>query len=1372
MKNFNKVIVLIFIGLFISGCISTTNETVEGGTPDITECNPIEGVLDGADFVPKTAISNHEDDDRTHPDLFYIAWAQLDTRTDLRFPERGYDDTGFEDKLLVSRKQRDGSYKTWQIYPSVDNSCQDIEKVRIQSFDVAPDGKSLYIAMSKPVFADSDTLKANDLNPNRNLSIFKMDITSKKITPITHDYSLSFSYPTYIGNDKDTNHEMLLISKTVTKDDIPLNYKSVLLDEYDRAPVPLIHTLDTVTGTVTRIGFNNSHQTEPVVINQAGDIPLVVFTEWEHQATVNRFSLWKMQIDGSDNFMFYGQEARPDASETSIYQARQVKSGKYKDYILMGEAGRTGSSGGRFIAEGNIIMAKRDVLDLRSPQTVLSKLDGSSGVEYNIARTPEHYNDESFVYAYRADADSSYGIYIKDYPSDLNATPDNSEGELVISNNSYHFMQPRSFYPPVSKTVAPGVSELSENRISFTNNNLNGKAGFLVETLGRSNNGVQNQLNGIDTADIRMQFFVPSHHFSDSQAIGLENSPELTIPSSPMIQTEADGSLGIILKEGLYVWKVNKKFPFTDGSNNANNLWLPIRAERQEVSFVKNRVNACNQCHQDRNQDVIDYFENYVSTAQTKMKGTLANVIGTDKDISDYNTTEDIPDFQKNIAPLFVKNALGGGGSCVSCHNATDKLNLSNMTGISVMNATFRNFVLGAHKMPDSEEVFPYNYSSINPMGMDNQYHPAPFLWSLLLNDDLTVPEDENHSNTSSRDLDRANDYGAKYNENVVTEINRINGIYDHSKHWSLEDTQAIITYGSTRLPAGLSDRITFTPNTLSTSSPQAQKAYQALVANCYSCHNNHTVGGVNDNTFTDVKPKEKRFNDNIFLRDTEIRFVIRRHLANKGDTKYSQYLWKSNLRWSMSSTLGSALHRIDFNDINNSELLVYARGYYKKSDGTEVPLNSTIKAHSGYGMNEGSDAYNAVSNWLNDVAMTNQAPTITEPITELTLKEYDEPAYLANEITWEDNDSELSQAFISGSGTTEHTFNDSMLALEYTSFTSAKLQTYAILGDRGDQNFTFTVTDGLSTGSTQTIPVRVTSDYVVPEPNATLPPAYLYFTDRNTSMLKKLDTNGTIVDIGVIDGFNKDWTTMYRRADKGWLYFVNQEEQKIYVVEENSSSVLFNITLNHEPNKETLTHKQTLYLIWWRPAEGNISDENYRAGELQGLLESKLSKTKNGDFYVGLGGGEDNETTIVPDWRTKMPDGGNTIGVYVWRRATFMSKWVNEGMDRINVLNLVTGKAKGLTDFSFPQKTLNGVDYNASDYHNVRAIVVAEDGAFYGFNKDLNIPVETFNFDPMEQIQKRVSVPTWLQEYINNYQNYATPFLVIEPRVVSQGGN
>jgi len=53
------------------------------------------------------------------------------------------------------------------------------------------------------------------------------------------------------------------------------------------------------------------------------------------------------------------------------------------------------------------------------------------------------------------------------------------------------------------------------------------------------------------------------------------------------------------------------------------------------------------------------------------------------------------------------------------------------------------------------------------------------------------------------------------------------------------------------------------------------------------------------------------------------------------------------------------------------------------------------------------------------------------------------------------------------------------MLALDYNDFVSAKLKTYAILGDRGEHNFTFRVTDGLDNGVIQTVPVRVESDFI-----------------------------------------------------------------------------------------------------------------------------------------------------------------------------------------------------------------------------------------------------------------------------------------------------
>lgn len=892
---------------------------------------------------------------------------------------------------------------------------------------------------------------------------------------------------------------------------------------------------------MVRIGFNNSHQTEPVVINREDETPLVVFTQWEHQDVVNRFSLWKMQIDGSDEFMFYGDEATTDDSEENLYQARQVQSGKYKGYILMGQAAR---------------------------------------------------------------------------------------------------------------------------------------------------------------------------------------------------------------------------------------------------------LNACNQCHQDRNQDNIDLYKDYYSIAHHKMKGDLSSLFGTDKDITDYNASEKIPDFHKDVMPLLTKAGLNGGQSCVDCHNATDKLNLANSSGVSMMNTTYRNLILGAHKVEGSENVLPYLYGGINPMGdeMDDHYHPAPFLWSLMLGDDLSVEADDNHSNTSARSLEREGDYGAQYNQEVIDEVARINTLYDHSKHWSLLDTQKMINYGVTRLLAGLSDRSSFVSDSLSTSTAQGQKAYQALVKNCYVCHNTHTTGGLRDENFDDIIPLEKRFRASYYLRDSTTRFAVYRYLANKGDTKYSPYLWQSNLNYSRHYTLNSALHRIDFNDLNNSELLVYARGYYKQSDGTQIPLNDSIKTHEP--LDESSTDYKAIENWINGVSMINSMPTIDAPSEPIVIKEYDDPAYIDQNITWSDADTledgseELSQAFITDDSgrevvyngkqtfvvnedTDEHTFNDTMLALEYNNFKSAKLKTYAILGDRGDQNFTFTVNDGLNSASTTKIPVTVTSDYVVPRPSETLPDAYLFFTDRNSSMLKKLETNGTVTDVGLISGFSDKWTTVYRRSDKGWLYFVNQETQTIHVVDETTAQVLFDITLDHEPNRVGTNHKQTVYLIWWRPAEGTEGEEGYRPGELQALLESKLSSEaiNNGDFYVSLGNEESDTAVVVPEWRTKLPDGGNTIGVYVWKRATFMTKWVNEGVDRLSVLNLETAKPKFMTDFNFTAQSIESVDYNASVYWNVRAITVAEDGAFYGFNKDLNTDPEVFNFDPILGIQKKVNVPEWIQEYINNYTNYSTPFLVIEPR-------
>jgi hypothetical protein len=1418
-----KIIIrLCFFVVFLSltGCISSDNETIDGtGTPDINGstprttivideetgeekvvCSPIPGILDGSDYVPRSNAFLG-DDGRKHPDIFYLGWSRLDDRTDLRFPTKGYDNKGFEDILLVSRRQSGGDYKTWQIWPPLDNDCLDTEKIRIHSFDVAPDGKSLFVSMSRE----------EEDNPNRKLGIYRLNIAEQTIEKISKDNTVDFINPTYVGNDpaygegSEPDHEVLLVAKTVKASEIPINYddpdkpffdgsieNDELKDEYDRAGTPLIHRMDAVTGDTVRIGFNNSHQTEPFVTTDITDpdnpIKIVAFTQWEHQASDNRFSLWKTQIDGSDNFTFYGEESATDDADPNIFQGREIKSGPYKNYIIMTQGARKNA---RFAAEGHIIMTKRKDLDLRSPRVFLQTLK-NNGVDEGISYTPEYYNDDSFVYAYRATSDNSHSLFVKDFPESTD-TDDDGEldpdtdienvdrdpGKEILADVDLHLVMPRSFYLPDSELIAPVSTDIRRSRSSFTNTNLDDNAGFLVQNLGESDNGVQHQLDGIDPDDLSLQFYVPSHHFQHSQAISTANNPELSIPVGGFMKPYADGSLGAILKEGLYVWKVHKQFDYTDDQGTTSDLWLPIRAERQEISFVKNRVNACNQCHQERDQANLDLYANYNSVAADVMKGDLSTIKGTHYDVSDADAYENIPDYHAKIAPLFTEKTNKDGQTCADCHNQNDKLNLSNKTGVSKVNAMYRTLVQGAHKLEDSETTIPYLSQSINPLGMNNSIHPAPFLWSLLLDNDLTEPEDGTHSNTSNRDLDREGDYGARFDQAVADEIEDINtNRHDHLGHWSIDDMQDFITYSTTQSAVGLSNHIEFTKNSIARGDAIAQKAYQALRRNCFNCHNNHPNEGIDAEGFG--KPKEKRFTSSTLLKDSQVRFVIKSHVSEKEDTEFSSLLWESNITNSMSYTLLSASYRIDFDNLDNSELLVYARN--------DDDLNDTVDhtgsgAHTFAGLAEDSDDYIAIRNWVHQTAgVVNNPPTIDSDVQNtITIKEYDEPAFQGQPITWSDPDNtsppnhELSQLFLASSGTSEHSINDTMLALQYDSFSSAKIKTYAILGDRGEQDLEFVISDGMRVNTNEKLKVTITSDYDVPAPSSALPDAYAFYTKRATSELRKLDTNGEDISIGTIRDTSDvtlditDWTTVYRRAEKGWLYFLNQNEQKVYVVDETTAVLQSVITLDHSDEKETDSHKQTVYLIWWREPEGVEGEANYTPGGLEGLLESKLSKTKDGDFHVDLGtpaevdAGAD--VTVNTDYKTKLKE-GDIISAYIWRRATFMSKWTLNEVDSLHVLNLVTGKPKELTDFTFEAKTIGTETYDAAEYSNVRAVVVAKDGAFYGFNKDINDEVVVFNFDPIEKVQKVVdTVPDWIEDYLNNQLEYGTPFLVINER-------
>ena len=1372
--------------MVLAGCVDPSNEVISGGgTPDITQCGILQGAGDARDpdngYVPAPPRSFGEDG-RSHPDIFFLGWAKLDERLELSFPARGYDGDGFEDKLYVSREEPGGGLSTWQLLPLLDESCEDEEQIRIHSFDIGPDGNTLYLSMRR----DGDS----------HLAIYEFNIKAFSFNKISPDQPHNFINPTYVGDEN--GHPQLFVAKTVSDDEIPNNYeKATLVDEYDRAPTPLIHKLDTVTGDLFRVGFNNSHQLEPVLHTRPDGQRLVVFTQWEHQDSTNRFSLWKMQSDGSDNFTFFGQESATDRGSADLYGAREIKSGPYAGNVLMGEGAR-----GSFVSEGHVLMTERVDLDLRSDKIYLQKMGGDgNGSDTGIARSPEHFNDESFVYSYRANQNHTYDLCIKDYPATAGDEVDMGDpGKCIADSPFLHFVQPRSYLPPANAATPVYQGQVGDSRSSFTNSGLAGDAGFLTQKMNASDNGVQQQLDGVAAEDLSLRFVIPSHTFPGKSVTvaGGNGARELSVPASDYLPMQEDGSFGAVLRPGLYAWQVAKRY-----QHNGEDLWIPVRVERQEISFVPDRVNACNQCHQERDQANIEFFEDFDSIATRAMKNTALTdpqtgaVMPNIADTADY-AYDNVPDFHGDIAPLLEKPPVSGfglgGESCVDCHDARDALNLSNRSGPSAVNSTYLRMLKGARLLEEGtdnngkprDSVQPFMYQSINPMGMDNNYHPAPLLWSLLLNDDLTVPPAEGYSN-NNRNLDREGDYGAQYSARVSDEIAAINAQYDHSKHWSAEDTQAFISYSATQFPVGLSDRIDFQGRG-SAGSAAAQKAFQVIVENCYSCHHDLGEGGV-DKPLVEggARPKTKRFNSEFGLRDGQLRLVERSHKAKETDLGYSQYIEQSNLENALRRTLTSALYRIDFDNPEESELLLYP---------TDDGLHENIEHPQVIA--KGSEEYQALLDWALGLEKTNLPPVLDRGA-DITIRfnEYDDPQY-RGDFEWSDPDGDLAQLIVEKVASSEHIPQDSFVSLVYNpaanfsscseadqysaddecpppaSFTQAKAKTYAILGDRGTHTVNLTVTDGqLRTSYPVTVEISK-GDYDVPPPQTTLPDAYAYFTERETGELKKIETDGTETTVGVIEGYNSGWTTVYRRpasastAFNGWLYFMEQDSQTIYVVNENTAEVLFSFQLDHEPNRESDKHKQTTYLMWWRPDDAFLG-----GGELQALQESKHGVNRNGIYYVGLGNGgyvDSNgeivfDEMVTPQYRTKLQDGQDTLSVYVWRKATFMSKLVQGGIDRFNVLNLVTGKAKGLTDFSFPEKTVNGVDYPAHDYFNVRAVVTSSDGAFYGFNQDAQAAPQVFQFDPLEQIQQPVSVPDWLVNYMAQQQTLATPFLVIEPR-------
>jgi hypothetical protein len=84
-----------------------------------------------------------------------------------------------------------------------------------------------------------------------------------------------------------------------------LGHSYYALDEYERQQVFNLHTMDINGNSITQISFDQSHERNPVVRPDG----TIMFSRWEHVADRNRFTVFKVNPDGTNLFVLYGAHA-------------------------------------------------------------------------------------------------------------------------------------------------------------------------------------------------------------------------------------------------------------------------------------------------------------------------------------------------------------------------------------------------------------------------------------------------------------------------------------------------------------------------------------------------------------------------------------------------------------------------------------------------------------------------------------------------------------------------------------------------------------------------------------------------------------------------------------------------------------------------------------------------------------------------------------------------------------------------------------------------------------------------------------------------------------------------------------------------------
>jgi len=182
---------------------------------------------------------------------------------------------------------------------------------------------------NKLVFALRCGLNASALcNGNNTWNIWEYDMTGRDLEngtlrQITDDLVYDDVDPAYLADGRivfSSNRQETSQQVMSNMAIIPYPY----LDETPAEQAHVLHIMDSDGSNVKQISFSQSHDRNPVQDSDG----TILFSRWDHAGARNKYSIYKVNPDGSNLHVVYGAHTGPANTEVSYLHPRRMQDGR------------------------------------------------------------------------------------------------------------------------------------------------------------------------------------------------------------------------------------------------------------------------------------------------------------------------------------------------------------------------------------------------------------------------------------------------------------------------------------------------------------------------------------------------------------------------------------------------------------------------------------------------------------------------------------------------------------------------------------------------------------------------------------------------------------------------------------------------------------------------------------------------------------------------------------------------------------------------------------------------------------------------------------------------------------------------------------